>query len=84
MSTLKPKHIMQSTNAELILSTIGSLSPSDLLSAVHSLEHLQELALNLVDLYQAVSKLTHSLTHTQKIIPERRGSPHVRPHTLNI
>lgn len=53
LATLKPNHIQQSAHAELILTTIGAMSPQELLSAVPRLELLEGLALQLVDLHRA-------------------------------
>ncbi|XP_034251921.1 uncharacterized protein LOC117651725 isoform X2 [Thrips palmi] len=53
LSALRPGLIQQSHYAKLILSSIGSLSPQELLAAAPSLERLREFALQLVDLYRA-------------------------------
>lgn len=57
LSALRPVHIQQSPYAKLILATIGSQSPQELVSAVPNLEHLRELALQLVDLYRSKRSL---------------------------
>ncbi|KAK3911028.1 Otoancorin [Frankliniella fusca] len=53
LATLRPAHIHYSKHAVQILSSIGALTPQELLSAMPSLERLRELALHVVDIFQA-------------------------------
>lgn len=69
LSALRPVHIQQSNYAKLILSTIGSLSPQELVAATPSLERLKEFALQLVDLYRSVSALWLPLVYVETVGP---------------